>query len=221
MMSIAQYLSEQSWHGDIFFVHACRTPVDFIFADNLAELARVNPRLHVAVTMERPEGTDWHGPQGRLSSDFLAQTIPNLASRRIHLCGPPVMMAAVRSLLAELKVPSEQVKTEDFGTAAPAPGGAGTTAVPTTPATGPMVTFTRNRKSSRIRVGQTVLELSEELDIGIEFACRVGTCGICKVKLISGQVEMAVEDGLDSADKDKGLILACQAKPTGPLEVEA
>ena len=221
MMSITRYLSERSWPGDIYFIYGCSTPAEFIFAKDIAELQRANPKLHVTVTMERPEGTDWQGPRGRLTKELLAQTVPDIASRRIHLCGPPVMMEAVKAMLAELKVPPEQVKTEDFGTAAPTPAADGTTAKPTTPATGPLVTFSKNNKSSRIHVNQTVLELSEELDIGIEFSCRVGTCGICKVKMISGEVEMAVEDALDADDKAKGMILACQAKPKGPVEVEA
>jgi ferredoxin-NADP reductase len=221
MMSIARYLTDRAWPGDIFFVYACSAPADFIFAEDVAELQRINPKLHVAVTMERPEGTDWRGPRGRISKEFLTQAIPDLSARRIHLCGPPAMMAAVRAILAELDVPPDQVKTEDFGTAAPTPGGAGTTARPTNRATGPLVTFSTNNKSARIRDGQTVLELSEELDIGIEFACRVGTCGICKVKLTSGEVEMAVEDALDPDDKARGIVLACQAKPTGPISVEA
>jgi ferredoxin len=66
-----------------------------------------------------------------------------------------------------------------------------------------------------------VLELSEELGIGVEFSCRVGTCGICKVKMTSGEVEMAIEDALDSDDKTKGIILACQAKPKAEITVEA
>lgn len=221
MMSIARFLTERSWPGDVYFIYACRTPVDFIFAREIAGLERVNAKLHVTVVMERPEGTDWKGLRGRLSAQLLAQTVPDIASRRIHICGPPVMMDAVRALLTELKVPPDQVKTEDFGTAAPAPGAAGTSAKTSGPATGPLVTFSKNNKSSKIHVGQTVLELSEELDIGIEFACRVGTCGICKVKLVSGEVEMAVEDGLDADDKASGMILACQAKPKGPVEVEA
>ena len=68
---------------------------------------------------------------------------------------------------------------------------------------------------------QTVLELSEELGIGIEFSCRVGTCGICKVKMTSGEVDMAVQDALDADDKTKGIILACQAKPKSEITVEA
>ena len=221
MMSIARYLTAKAWRGDIFFIYACRSPADFIFANDVAALERVNPKLHVTVVMERPEGTDWQGPRGRLTKELLAQTVPDIAARRIHICGPPVMMDAVKTLLSELKVPADQVKTEDFGTAAPIPGAAGTTARFTAPATGPLVTFSKNNKSSRIHVDQTVLELSEEIDIGIEFACRVGTCGICKVKLISGEVEMAVQDGLDADDKAASMILACQAKPTGPVAVEA
>lgn len=220
MMSIARYLTERSWPNDIFFVYACRAPADFIFGKDLAALQIANPKLHLIVTMEHPEGTDWQGLQGRLTQEMLRQTVPDIVSRRIHICGPPVMMEAVRALLSELKVPPEQVKTEDFGTAAPIPA-AGTTAKSTTPATGPLVTFSKNNKSSKIRLNQTVLELSEELDIGIEFACRVGTCGICKVKMTSGEVEMAVEDGLDDDDKAAGIILACQAKPTSPVTVEA
>jgi ferredoxin len=39
--------------------------------------------------------------------------------------------------------------------------------------------------------------------------------------MTSGEVEMAVEDGLDPDDKANGIILACQAKPKGDITVEA
>ena len=101
---------------------------------------------------------------------------------------------------------------------------------PTAPATGPLVTFSKSNKSSKIHVDlqrgdsppkQTILELSEELGIGIEFSCRVGTCGVCKVKMTSGEVDQAVQDALDADDKTNGIILACQAKPKGEVTVEA
>lgn len=221
MMSITRYLTERSWAGDIFFVYACRAPTDFMFANEIAALQRVNPKLRVAVTMSRPEGTDWKGPRGRLTKELLSQTVPNLASRRIHLCGPPSMMDSTKAILTELGVAPDQVKTELFGATKPAPAAAGTTAKPTAPATGPLVTFSKNNKSANIHVDQTVLELSEELAIGIEFSCRVGTCGVCKVKMTSGEVAMAVEDALDPDDKTNGIILACQAKPKGDIAVEA
>jgi ferredoxin-NADP reductase len=221
MASITRYLTERSWPGDIFFIHTCRTPADFIFKDELAALERRNPRLHLAVTVSKAEGTDWKGHRGRITGEWVKEIVPDLTSRRIHICGPPSMMDATKALLAELGVSSEQVKTEAFGTPKPPPAAAGTTAKPTAPADGPLVIFSKNNKSSKIHVDQTILELSEELGIGIEFSCRVGTCGVCKVKMTSGEVDMAVEDALDADDKASGIILACQAKPKTPVTVEA
>ena len=221
MVSISRYLTEQSWPGDIFFIYVCRTPVDYILAEAIAALEHENPRLRVVITMTRPEGTDWKGPRGHLTKELLTQTVPDLTSRRIHLCGPIPMMDATKALLAELGVPPDQLKTEAFGTPRPSPAAAGTTAKPTASATGPLVTFSNNSKSANIQDGQTVLELSEELGIGIQFSCRVGTCGVCKVKMTSGEVTMAVEDSLDADDKTNGIILACQAIPKGDIAVEA
>ena len=221
MVSVTRYLTERSWPGDIFFVYTCRTPADYILGGEVVALQRRNPKLRVAVTMTRTEGMDWNGPRGHITKELLTRLIPDLASRRIHLCGPVPMMEATKAILAELGVSSDNLKTEQFGAVKPAPAAAGTALKPTAPATGPQVTFSTNNKSAKIHTDQTVLELSEELGIGIEFSCRIGTCGVCKVKMTSGEVEMAVEDSLTPEDKTNGIILACQAKPKGDIAVEA
>ncbi len=230
MISIARYLTEQSWDGEIFFIYLCHNLADYLFANEIAALQRANPKLHVAVTVSKPERADWKGLRGRITKELLTQTVPDLASRRIHLCGPPAMMDATKAMLTELGVAPDHVKTEAFGAVKPTPAAAGTALKPTTPATGPRVTFSKNNKSAKIHVDlqagdsppkQTILELSEELGIGIEFSCRVGTCGVCKVKMTSGEVEMAVQDALDADDKTNGIILACQAKPMSDVTVEA
>jgi ferredoxin len=131
------------------------------------------------------------------------------------------MIEATKVFLSELGVPPDQVKSELFGATKPAVAAAGTTGKPSAAATGPTVTFSKNNKSAKIRDGQTVLELSEELSIGIQNSCRVGTCGVCKVKMTSGEVTMAVEDSLDAGDKTNGIILACQAIPKDDITVEA
>lgn len=230
MMSITRYLTERKWPGEIFFIYSCRYPAEFIFADESALLQRVNPKLHVAVTVTKPEGTDWKGFRGRVSKEWLTRVVPGLTSRRIHICGPQSMMDSTKTMLAELGVSADLVKTEAFGLTKPAPAAAGTTSKPTAPATGPEVTFSKNNKSAKIRLDlksgdsppeQTILELSEELGIGIEFSCRVGTCGLCKVKMTSGEVDQEVQDALDENEKANGIILACQAKPKSEVTVEA
>lgn len=233
LMSITCYLKERNWAGDIYFIYGCRAPADFVFAKRLSALEQNNPKLHVAVTMSGA-GPEWDGVRGRISKELLTNTVPNLASRLVHLCGPPAMMDATKALLAELGVPADKVKTEQFGAVKPALGAPGTSANPTSAATGPLVTFSKSSKSAKIGIdqtgeqaglatgaGQTILELSEQLGIGIEFSCRVGTCGVCKVHMTAGEVDMAVQDALDDDDKKNGIILACQAKPKGEVTVEA
>ncbi len=131
------------------------------------------------------------------------------------------MIEATKAMLIELGVSPDQVKFELFGATKPAVSAGGTTAKPGTAATGPLVTFSNNSKSAKIKTDQTILELSEELGIGIENSCRVGTCGLCKVKMTAGEVDMEVQDSLDEDDKADGIILACQAKPKTEVTVEA
>ena len=66
-----------------------------------------------------------------------------------------------------------------------------------------------------------MLEAAERIDIDIDYSCRVGTCGMCVVKLLSGDVTMEVDDGLEQEDREKGMVLACQAKADQDVEVEA
>ncbi|WP_437656829.1 FAD-binding oxidoreductase [Sorangium sp. So ce1182] len=221
MMSIVRYLSDRCWPGQIYLVFLCRAPEEFIFRDELEALQRQNPRLQVTVTMSRAERTDWKGPRGRVSKDLLLKAIPDLTKRRIHLCGPPPMMDAVKALLGELGVPPDHLHTEAFGPPSKTNPAVTVVTPPAVAAEGPLVSFSTSGKSARIRDGKTVLDLADEIGVSIDSSCRAGTCGVCKVKLASGEVTMAVEDALDASEKASGVILACQARPRGDIAVEA
>jgi ferredoxin-NADP reductase len=220
MMSIARYLTDIAWPGDVFFVYLCRTLDDFIFRSALSDLERKNSKLRVAVTISRG-GPEWTGLRGRITKELLLKTVPSLPSRRVHICGPVAMMDSTKALLVEIGVPSAAIKTEQFGAVKPPLGAPATTAKHSSPATGPRVEFSKSHKAANIRGDQTVLELSEELGIGIDYSCRIGTCGVCKVRMTAGKVDMEVQDSLTEEDQKNGIILACQAKPKTEVTVEA
>ena len=67
----------------------------------------------------------------------------------------------------------------------------------------------------------SILELAEENGIEIESECEQGVCGTCKTKLISGEVEMETEDGLDDTDLEENMILLCVSVPKTDLAIEA
>ena len=68
---------------------------------------------------------------------------------------------------------------------------------------------------------ETVLESAERIGVEMNYSCRVGICGECSVRMLSGEVKMDVEDALEPEDKAAGIILGCQARPTKNVVVEA
>ncbi|MEL7293731.1 MAG: 2Fe-2S iron-sulfur cluster-binding protein [Pseudomonadota bacterium] len=224
MMSAVRYLTAQCWEGDIYFIFSARTTHDFIFEQELLYLQRRHSNLHVLISMTRAEGTTWMGPQGRLTPELINGFVPELTSKVAHICGPPAMMDAISDMLLELGMPKNSIKTEAFGGEPPKKKAAPSTASGTAPsaeASTHEVKFVASGKQGKSGPEETILEVAEELDVDIESSCRAGSCGSCKVKLLSGSVEMDVDDGLEDEDKAGGYILACQAIPSTPVEVEA
>ena len=68
---------------------------------------------------------------------------------------------------------------------------------------------------------QSLLELAQAHGVEIDSLCEQGICGTCKVRLISGQVEMEDADVLEPEDVAQNMILACVAVPTSDLVVDA
>jgi ferredoxin-NADP reductase/predicted lipid-binding transport protein (Tim44 family) len=223
MRSIARALTDMAWPGEIYLIAACQDPEHFIFESELKQLESRYENLHLFAAMSRIEKDMGPYRRGRLSKEMLAQWVPDIGSKWIHLCGAPPVMDAVKQLLAELNVPADRIHTENFGSAqkpkaktAEAPR-----AAPAEAAGNGAVTFTASDVSTELYPDETVLEASERVGVDIDYSCRVGACGECKVKLLSGEVAMETEDGLDPGEKERGIILACQAKSKGDIAVDA
>lgn len=225
MMSVIRYLTDHSWKGEMYFFYSCKNEAAIIFREEIFYLQKRHPNLKSCIILDEPPA---HQEQeyviGRISKELMGQRVPDLTSRRIHICGPKPMMEAVKQMLAELNVPKENVKTEVFPGLPPAlkpkpvePE----TATPAVEAVTGVVTFAKSNKTAILTPDKTILEASEDVGVNIEYSCRVGTCGICKTRLLSGKVTMEVEDALTKEDKAQNIILACQAKSTENVSVEA
>ena len=233
MMSVLRYVTDRSWAGDIFFIYGCRTEHDVIYREELEYLARRYPSLHLTFVAQEVSSGSWPHARGFITQELLAQTVPHIQTRRIHLCGPPPMMEAIKKHLAALDVPTSQIKTEVFigkerpSSVRPEEGQAAATSTSPAESPGPaatevaVATFARSKRSALLPPNKTVLEAAEDVGVDIEYSCRVGVCGLCKVKLLTGTVTMEVQDGLDAQDKQAGTILACQAKSKSDLSVDA
>jgi len=237
LMSILRCLTDQNWKGDIYFLYCAKTPQDIIFRQELDDLQRRFPNLHLLVTLTRADGLEWAGRKGRITGELLTQAIPNLAARPVFICGPASMMEPTMQLLRQLGVPGDQIKSEAFVAAKRAEvalASADAEAPPPSPATGalpatspagdpavPTLTFARSLKSAPLAPEKTLLDIAENAGLNPDFECRSGICGRCKTRLLSGCVSMEVQDALDEADKSNNFILLCQAKSADNVTIEA
>jgi ferredoxin-NADP reductase/Fe-S-cluster-containing hydrogenase component 2 len=217
MMSTARYLTETRWPGTMHLLLAFRSPSDFIFRDEIAALAARNAKLHVTVTMSQADGRSWNGARGHIDAALLAASVPELAAGPVHLCGPPSMMEAVTAALVGLGVPEQQIRTEAFGTVKRDP----TARASLSRRAAGRVFFQASNVSAPVPVGGTILDAADQSGVFIDNACRSGTCGSCRVKLVSGAIRMPVQDALTDDDRTEGYILACQAEINGDVVADA
>ena len=216
LMSVIRYLTDRKWPGTIDLIYSARTQRDIIFQDELKCLSSSFPNLRVTTTLTQEHNGHWPGLRGRITPDLLRRILPDLTNRRVHICGPIDMAHAVTTMLKSAGVPAEQIKAEAFG----GPATALTAVVDERAPIVGSVTFADAGKSIPARDGQTVIALASQVGISIDRGCLAGICGRCKVRLISGTVDMDVEEGLTDCDKKDGFVLACQAKPIGSVAVD-
>jgi CDP-4-dehydro-6-deoxyglucose reductase len=70
---------------------------------------------------------------------------------------------------------------------------------------------------------ETVLEAALREGFSLPYGCRNGTCGACKGKVLSGQLDYGMHsaNALTDEEKTQGRALFCRAKPLSDLTIEA
>ncbi|MEW6630027.1 MAG: hybrid-cluster NAD(P)-dependent oxidoreductase [Pseudomonadota bacterium] len=225
MMSMLRWLNDCAPWTDVGFVNCARRPEEIIFRKELELLGTHMPGLSLGFMIEeRSSREGWFGHMGRIDAIRLPLLAPDFREREIFCCGPDPFMRAVRQMLETSGFDMGRYHQESF--AAPvveevpapfAPADGGVTAIEAvTP-----VRFSLSGVDAECVAGQTVLQTARASGVRIPAACEFGLCGTCKVKKVSGDVEMNHNGGILDHEIDDGFILACCSRPLSALEIEA
>lgn len=82
------------------------------------------------------------------------------------------------------------------------------------------VTFSRSGITTSCRSDEFILDAGEAAGIALAYSCREGACGTCKLRLVSGQVDMNHNGGIRQREIDRGMILICCSHPLSDLVIE-
>ena len=85
------------------------------------------------------------------------------------------------------------------------------------------VTNQKTGHSFSVENTETVLDAAMRQSRAFSYSCRSGSCGSCKARLISGEVDPGdyAAGALSESAKAAGDILLCQAKPQSDIVIEA
>ncbi|WP_212626149.1 pyridoxamine 5'-phosphate oxidase family protein [Pseudomonas sp. PP3] len=134
------------------------------------------------------------------------------------VCGPGSFTQALYDGLRALDIRDSRIHAETFGPSTlrrePDPDAVVIEQPPAATSSVPVV-FQRSAKEARWQPdGGSLLELAESRGLHPEFSCRGGSCGTCKTRLISGQVNYPLPP---AEVPDEGHVLICCAIPAqGP-----
>ncbi|SOY77997.1 Ferredoxin:Oxidoreductase FAD/NAD(P)-binding:Oxidoreductase FAD-binding region [Cupriavidus taiwanensis] len=229
LMSMSRAHHDLGEDRDIVFVHSARTPDDIIFARELDLIASNHANFRTAFVCERVGArTGWPGVTGFLSLPLLKLIAPDFMEREIFTCGPAPYMQAVRGLLDEAGFDRRRYHEESFSfETLTAEGAARAPVADNAAATNGnadmaqfSVSFAKSQREIVCGSGQHVLEAARQSGVRLPASCTQGMCGTCKVKLVSGQVEMKHNGGIRQREIDQGMVLLCCSKPLSDLVID-
>ncbi len=121
LRSMLRYVVARELPFDIVLVYGNSTVADIAFRDELDELATPQPgsrsqtRLRLEYVLSGEEvPADWAGKWGRITQELVREVIPDYRERLFYVSGPPRMVVALETQLAELGVSPAQVKRDSF-----------------------------------------------------------------------------------------------------------
>ena len=122
----------------------------------------------------------------------------------LYVCGPRPLIEATLAAARSAGWTDRQLHFELFGGEAPLSGDRPFT-----------VEFALSGVTAEVAVGQTILDVMEELNLDPIFDCRRGECGVCVVDVVSGEPDHR-DMNLSEREKSAGqLICTCVSRAKG------
>jgi len=115
IMSMLRQISEKNVPGRFVLFYSTRTRDHVLFADELAELQKKHPGIKVVITLTREKPDGWAGECGRVNHEMLVRHVQAANEFEWFVCGPPMMVKAVRECLVALSVDPKKLRMEGWG----------------------------------------------------------------------------------------------------------
>ncbi len=215
-LSMAREIAKGKLDFDLTILFGSVDETDIILRKELEECAGEKVKIVHVLSGENPK---WKGEKGFLSAELIKKY--SAEDTTYFVCGPQVMYDFVRGELAKLKVPARRIRFEVFGQARDITVFEG---FPKKLAKKEFkLTVVRGVSETEIpcKACEPIAVALERAGMKIHTACRSGSCGFCRVQVLSGEYYVCpVNDGRRAADKDFGYVHSCATYPLSDIKIK-
>jgi len=227
MLSMTRYFVDLAIDVDIVFVHNAQTPEDLIGKYELDYYVHHQSNFELNYVCDKADET-WRGEYGFLSGEMLARMVPDYLDREVYCCGPEAYMVNVQALLQDGGLDMDRYHQESFdiesSTAQQNMAEPNAELVETANSDAEVVeysvTLSETSKTIPCSSNSSILVAIQKQGIAVPFACSMGMCGTCRVKMTEGTVDMDAQGGLLKSHEEEGYILTCCSHPTSDVVID-
>ncbi|MFK4443768.1 ferredoxin-NADP reductase [Caballeronia udeis] len=214
LISMARAMRAAGLGRDTQFLQFARTPADLLFRDELLAMSKAHPEITPHFLVSRD--ADTNSINGRLNASTLDSMVPGWHLRSTYCCGPDSFMSDMRELFLGRGGQPGRYHQESFVLPAEVK------AVPLITAERFTVSLALSKLDSVCLKGETLIDAVHAAPGGIKIpnACRSGVCGTCKLRKLSGEVDMQHNGGITEEEVDEGFVLACCSTPLSDVVLE-
>lgn len=114
--SIVLEASKNKLPHKLYVFYSNRRPEDAAFLDELINLEKENSNYKFIGTVTNMEKSNlkWDGETGYITKMMLEKYIPEITKSIFYLAGPSAMVGAMRKMLEDSGIDSDNIKTEEF-----------------------------------------------------------------------------------------------------------
>lgn len=201
----------------ILLFYSNRYEEGIIFRKSLEHLLeKHNEQFKIFYFLSKPH-EEWNSFRGRINSEIFTnlfqedvsiETSIPINSTHFFLCGPDLFMKELEKGILNLGFTKEHIHKESF-----------TTEVPEEKKKAIYqdreVTLRIYGEEHKITVesDSNVVISAQNNGIFVPYSCQIGACSTCRAKLLSGEVEMTISEGLTEDEINRGYVLTCQSHP--------
>lgn len=202
---------------EIYLIYGARNEELATFNEQFKSIAKNHDNFHYELVVSDDKNYD--GRKGFIDANLIKDVVGDIMDATYYICGPRVMTEFCTKALEELKIPKKNVNQEMFGSKSTVMEEDGW---PQDLSGNEIFNITVDGRKIEAFANEPIVVALERNKIPFNVLCRVGDCGYCRLKLVSGNVFIpgSIKTKARYADIKFGYVHSCKTYPISDIEIK-